>query len=270
MNSGFAAVHLPARFVSAGRAEPGQGWVHPRETLSVHALFVVRQGSFGMDVGGQRVELSAGKALFLPAGLEHCGFRTGRETPPVYYWAYFEDDSLSDRDRDWLTALSVDLREPVFNRMVSGFHQLISRYSIRKGRSEICDYLFSALLLEMQEEEHEPPRAAVADRMLEYIRLHCYEKMDWHDLSAALGYTEDYLSRVFHRHVDCPFRQYIHLLRMDRARNELLESEKTIQQIALDCGYLNAKFFTKVFLKCEGISPSAYRNRFGGRHRPGA
>lgn len=262
MSGIFSAVNLPARFVSAGRTVTGPGWIHPRRRLNTHLLIAVKQGRFGLAAEGRKYVLSAGQAFLLPSGLELCGFHAEREEPPVYYWACFEDDSLSGRDPGSQDALSADLPDQVFDRVISGFHYLISRSSAVKGHSELCDYLFSVILLEMQQEETEKPRAAVVDRMMEYIRLHCFEKLDWHDLSLALGYTEDYLSRQFHHQMNCSFRQYIHLLRMDRARRELLSSEKPVQQIAEECGYSNAKFFSTVFMKYEGLSPSAYRNRF--------
>ena len=262
MDGEFAAVSLPARFVSAGQTVAGPGWVHPERRLNTHLLIVVKQGRFGLAVEGEKYVLSAGRAFLLPAGLEHRGFHTEREQAPVYYWARFEDDSLSGRERGSLDALAADLPDLVFDRVVSAFHHLINRSSLVQGRSELCDYLFSVLLLEMRQEEPEKPHAAVVNRMMEYIRLHCFEKLDWHDLSLALGYTEDYLSRQFHNQMNCSFRQYVHLLRMDRARRELLSSEKPVQQIAAECGYGNAKFFSTVFMKYEGLSPTAYRNRF--------
>ena len=267
MDSGFSAVNLPARFVSAGRTVAGPGWVYPKRRLNTHELIVVKQGCFGMTVNGQNLILAAGQAILLPAGPEHCGFHAEQEQAPVYYWAHFEDESLSGRETDGLHTLPVSLPDPVFDRVISEFHHLMNRSSTVKGHSDLCDYLLSVILLEIQQDEPEKPHSAVVSRMLEYIRLHCFEKLDWHDLSLALGYTEDYLSRRFHDHMNCSFRQYIHLLRMDRARRELLSSEKSVQQIAAECGYSNAKFFSTVFMKCEGLSPSDYRNQFGRIHQ---
>ena len=270
MNSEFPAVNLPVRFISAGQVVSEPGWIHPKRLLNSHVLIVVKQGHFGMAVNGREYVLSAGQAFLMPAGLEHCGFRAEQEEAPVYYWAHFEDESLSGRDRDNLGALSACLSGPAFDRVVSAFHQLINRSSVVKGPSALCDTLLSVILLEIREEETENPQPAVVSRMLEYIRLHCFEKLDWNSLSLALGYTGDYLSRQFHSHMKCSFRQYIHLLRMDRACRELLSSEKPVQQIASECGYGNVKFFSTVFLKTEGLSPTAYRNRFSRIHQNNA
>ena len=99
MGGEFSSVHLPARFVSAGQTVISPGWVHPKRLLNSHVLIVVKQGRFGMAVNGREYVLSAGQAFLMPAGLEHCGFRAEQEEAPVYYWAHFEDESLSGRDR---------------------------------------------------------------------------------------------------------------------------------------------------------------------------
>ena len=267
MNGEFPAVNLPVRFISAGQVVSEPGWIHPKRLLNHHMVIVVKQGQFGLILGGRPCVLSAGQALLLPSGLEHCGFPVEQESAPVFCWACFEDDSLSGRDADSLGTLLFDLPAQVFDCVVSDFHHLINRSCVMKGRTELCDYLLSVILLEMRQDVAEEPHTAVVNRMLEYIRCHCFEKLNWHDLSLALGYTEDYLSRQFHEQMNCSFRQYIHLLRMDRARRELLCSEKSVQQIAAECGYANAKFFSAVFMKLEGLSPSVYRNRFSHVHQ---
>ncbi len=262
-------VRLPARFLSVGQCVAREGWIHPDRTLDSSVLIVVERGRFGIAVGGERFVPGPGQALLLPEGVRHAGFRVEGEGAPTYYWAHFEGGAGAD-SAVRLPAGPVALTELAFNRLATRFHQLINEGSVNRGRSLLCDYMLSTLLLELQREERETPRAAVANRMLEYVRLHCYEKLTLCDLSRALGYSEDYLSRLFHEQAACSFRQYIHRLRMQRATKELLGSVKTIQQIAEECGYNNAKFFSTAFMKCEGITPSAYRNMYGGLHQNNA
>ena len=120
---------------------------------------------------------------------------------------------------------------------------------------------FAALLLFLPSACAEEQRLAPAYPVPQYVQWLL-------DVARGeLGYTEDYLSRLFHENANCSFRQYLHRLRMDRAKRELLSGVKTIQQIAGECGYSNSKFFSTVFLKCEGLSPSEYRNLYGTQHQ---
>lgn len=263
-------LRLPVRFVSAGQFEATGHWLHPDRVLGTSVIIVVERGCFGICVGQRQYTVRAGQALLLPAGHRHLGVPVEGTEPPVYYWAHFESGGSLYGDALVFDALQLDLPEPALNRLVFGFHQLINENSMGMGRSQICDYMLSILLLELRQEAREAPRTAVASRMLEYIRLHCYEKLTLRDLAGALGYTEDYLSRLFHESAGCSFRQYIHRMRIQRAKRELLSGVKTIQQIAVECGYSNPKFFSTVFLKSEGMPPSTYRNLYSGQHQNNA
>ena len=261
------AVRLPAHFVSAGQFVAPEGWLHQERLLDSGVIIVVERGRFGIAVNQERHILCPGQALLLPAGQRHAGIDVDGATPPVYYWAHFEQESASQGSELTFDALQICLSDTAYNRLVSGFHQLISDNSAAGACPLICDYRLSILLLELQQAARQAPRTAMASRMLEYIRLHCYERLTLKDLAGALGYTEDYLSRLFHENTGCSFRQYIHQMRMQRAKKELLSSVKTIQQIAVECGYSNPKFFSTAFLKCEGLTPSRYRNMYGGLHQ---
>lgn len=266
MGNEMVTVRLPARFISAGQCVAQEGWTHPRRLLDSTVLIVVKAGRFGLRVNQDEYVLGARQAMLLPAGLPHCGFHPEGGEAPEYYWAHFENGGAAGGLLRF-DGLRLELMEGAFNRLVIGFHQLISESRGTRRRADICDYSLSILLMELQQGSREAPRNAVAARMLEYIRLHCFEKLTLNDLSHALGYTEDYLSRLFHEHVDCSFRQYLHELRMERAKRELLSGVKPITQIAAECGYSNPKFFSTAFMKCEGLSPSAYRNTYSGQHQ---
>jgi len=263
-------IRIPARFASAGQFVAKPGWTHPRRVLDTTVLIVVEYGRFGITVDDRVYILGANQALLLPAGLAHGGFHCEGEVAPGYYWVHFEDGQSPGGQALRLGAMPVNLTDIAFNRVANGFHQLLNENSLSSRDSLLCDYMLSLILLELQREDRQTQKTAVTNRMLEYIRLHCYEKLTLQDLSRALGYSEDYLSRLFHESARCSFRSYVHQLRMARAKRELLGSVKSIQQIAETCGYSNAKFFSTVFLKQEGVTPSAYRNLYGGLHQNNA
>lgn len=263
-------IRLPARFLSVGQCVAHEGWLHPARTLDSAVLIVVEQGRFGMTVGQRQFALEAKQAVLLPAGIAHAGVRVEGEEAPRYYWTHFREGADAGGNRIELGLMPICLSEMTYNRLASGFHQLISESSVAGENAVICDYMLSLLLLEAQRGDREAPRTAVANRMFEYIRLHCFDRLTLSDLSRELGYSEDYLSRLFHEYADCSYRQYIHRLRMSRAKKELLSGTKSIQQIAVECGYSNAKFFSTVFMKHEGVTPSDYRNMYGGIHQNNA
>ena len=59
---------------------------------------------------------------------------------------------------------------------------------------------------------------------------------------------------------------YITTIRINKARKLLSESNKTISDIAEECGFYDQSHFTKIFKRMRGITPGGYRRR--RRHTP--
>jgi len=56
-------------------------------------------------------------------------------------------------------------------------------------------------------------------------------------------------------------QEYIHLKIMDIAKNRILDSSKTVSDIAYELGFKYPQHFTRMFRKSIGVSPSEYRNK---------
>lgn len=58
--------------------------------------------------------------------------------------------------------------------------------------------------------------------------------------------------------------EYLTQVRLDHAQSMLINTQKTIRVIAQECGFPDQNYFSKVFLKSSGISPSSYRQQARG------
>ena len=249
MTSNTLSVSLPARFLSAGcGALPDSRQQSGPDADTV--LLVIREAG-----------PAAGQALLVPDGSPLPGSR-GSDEDGCRYWLQFRSNDNPDADRIRFSLLPIDLSEAAFNRLSYGSCQLLRESETLQGTSDLCDYMLSTILLTLRDNSLRVSRTAAAARMMEYIQRHCYEQLTLPDVARALSYSEDYLSRLLHEQVSCSFRRYIHYLRIQRAKQELLSGSRSICEIAEDCGYSNSKFFSTAFLKSEGITPSAYRNLY--------
>ena len=71
-----------------------------------------------------------------------------------------------------------------------------------------------------------------------------------------------YLSRSFKKQYGISLWTYLLQLRITEAKTQLRFTDKTIEQIALDCGFEELNYFSRTFRKIEGISPSEYRRKW--------
>ena len=66
-------------------------------------------------------------------------------------------------------------------------------------------------------------------------------------------------SHLFKSEMGLPFIEYLTKVRMQKARAILKNSEESIAQVALEVGYQDQSYFTKVFKKSEAMTPKSFR-----------
>ncbi|HUW65439.1 MAG TPA: response regulator [Spirochaetia bacterium] len=102
---------------------------------------------------------------------------------------------------------------------------------------------------------------AVIGQVKEYLRRHYREEITLARAAGSVHLNPAYLSRLFKQKSGQSFVAYLTLLRLENAKELLLSSDRTIDQIAADVGFRNNSYFTTVFRKREGITPSEFRSR---------
>ncbi|WP_421856468.1 GlxA family transcriptional regulator [Oricola sp.] len=81
------------------------------------------------------------------------------------------------------------------------------------------------------------------------------------DIAARLGISTRQLERIFERHVGCSPKRYFTDMRLAKARNLLVQTEASIVDIALACGFSSSSHFSRVYRAHNGITPVLQRTR---------
>ncbi|MNC58790.1 Arabinose operon regulatory protein [compost metagenome] len=81
------------------------------------------------------------------------------------------------------------------------------------------------------------------------------------EVAGRIHLNASYFSVLFKEQAGVPFSEYLSRLRIQRAKEMLLQSRLSIGEIGERVGYKTDKYFIKVFKSLEGVSPSRYRNQ---------
>lgn len=92
--------------------------------------------------------------------------------------------------------------------------------------------------------------------MIGFVKDNYHDKISISDLSKKLAYSESMLNRKFKKEVHITFNEYLNRYRINKAIELLKNSDYNITEISYMCGYSSAKYFSRVFKKYLGISPS--------------
>ncbi len=101
---------------------------------------------------------------------------------------------------------------------------------------------------------------ALMNKLITYINSHYNENITLDQLSDMCGLSTFYLSKVFKKHVDMNFSDYISFIRINVAKRLLKNPEMSMKEISSEVGYQDPNYFARVFKKIEKVTPTHYRN----------
>lgn len=108
-------------------------------------------------------------------------------------------------------------------------------------------------------------RNILRPRIAAWVKAKAYthEQFTLEELAARLYTNKTYLSTFIKDEYDMNFSGWVASLRIDEAKRIMLkEPEKRLQEVAFECGFSSLAYFSSVFSKSEGISPSAWQREF--------
>jgi len=110
----------------------------------------------------------------------------------------------------------------------------------------------------------EPVKLKKIDRLqcvLNFLETHWQETVTLRDAAKTAALHPQSLSRFFQQHLGVNFQEYLIQLRIGRAARLLLETERTVADIAFHCGFNNLANFNRHFQNAYEQTPSVYRRR---------
>lgn len=95
----------------------------------------------------------------------------------------------------------------------------------------------------------------------EYVEEHYYENLMLSDVAQKVGISAGYLSTLFQKQVAKGFVDYLNEVRIEHACTYLRQNYLKTYEIAYRVGFKDEKYFSRVFKKIRGQSPSEYRKQ---------
>ncbi len=97
---------------------------------------------------------------------------------------------------------------------------------------------------------------------LDNINEYVYKNIKINEVAISAGLSQVQFTRRFKNAFNITPQEYITLLKMQRARRLLIETDFNMRKIAECCGYQNEYYLSTVFAKKNGISPTEFRKKY--------
>lgn len=108
-----------------------------------------------------------------------------------------------------------------------------------------------------------PFQVKKSPEIISHVKAYIEENLDCEisrtEIAEAVHLHPDYLSHFFKEKTGLSISDYINEVRMEHAKTLLLTTEDPVSSIAFQSGYTNIAYFSKIFKRATGMTPTKYR-----------
>ncbi|MBQ0027711.1 MAG: AraC family transcriptional regulator [Lachnospiraceae bacterium] len=103
----------------------------------------------------------------------------------------------------------------------------------------------------------------VIKKAIDYIENNFSKDISLDEISQELNLSSYYFSKLFKEEKGEGFVEYLNSRRISEAKELMKNQEKSIKEISNECGYADPNYFSRIFKKYTGMTPTEYRDKCG-------
>lgn len=268
----FREKKLPLRILSAGTYKlysvPRLPTLRPRGRVDWQIIYIAAgKGHFILD--GKEVIVPAGSmVLFQPKQVQDY-FYYGKDKTQVWF-VHFTGREVRNILRHYEIPTDGYILHTGISREYEDLFRRMRDELVRCswGYEEMLTYLFRELLMTMHRRMTEnAPRVSgfiqdEIDRARAFFDEHYNEEISIEQYAVSRNMSTSWFNRSFRSAVGTSPMQYILDVRIRNAQTLLETTDYSVTSIAALVGYENPMYFSRLFRKAKGLSPSKYRKTF--------
>ncbi len=126
----------------------------------------------------------------------------------------------------------------------------------------LCAWLVSMLerIMDAIKSNQQYPSSVLLGAAIKYMQDNLHEELSRDDAANVACLSPSHFSRVVKQTFGQSFTELLARMRVEKARELLTCTEKSLIQVCLDCGFSDQSYFTKVFQRYTGHTPGEYRH----------
>jgi AraC-like DNA-binding protein len=283
----------PLQFLYSGIFTADSVWKHMERVIDSFEIIIGIRGNVYLQQDEDRFVLGEGDCLLLLPGHTHKGFAPSVKGTS-FFWSHFycnEDFTiLSEKDANeelilannnpYFTGFEDKIVIPAFfhpvnlERLSILFHQLLHVAESEYYTKQSMNYLLTSFAVELTEQTLSQTSGAKKhlvekenlSRIIEWINAHYTSSISLKTVAYEFSYTKEYLARYFKKQMGMSMQQYINKIKISKARELLIQSDRNIKELSSELGFSDDKYFLRLFKQYEKITPREYRRAYHRFH----
>lgn len=251
--------------LGAGYYKQAEGHRMERLEHDDHLLIYCLDGKGKIRVNQKNIAVNSGDLILLPRGTAH-QYASSLNVPWTIYWCHFEG-ALAD---DFIEHLQISKQKPVVHlglhsSLVSEFDALLearhSSYHLNafiNAANQLRQILTHIALIQPLVRSQDADSFNL-EKIHSLMQARIHEQLDIDTLATSVNLSKFHFIKKYKDVTGTtPINHFIQL-KIERACHLLDISSRTIAEVAFMVGYEDAYYFSRIFKKVMGISPTQYR-----------
>lgn len=250
-----------------GHLKAGGSHHTSRQNLQSFLFAVILDGKGVLNYEGQHYQLEAGQCFFIDCRTTH-SYQSDSQQPWELLWVHFNGCTTEEYYK-----LFLGQQQPVFQpvstvKFVSLLQELMRLNAETYADTEVLTSGLLANLLTMLltvnsiSEENDTALQSKLKTVLAHIDANFTSDIRLDELAQRFDISKYYLTREFKRAYGETIFQHIISLRINYAKRLLRFTDKSVEEIAMLCGFKDQSYFSKQFKKAENVTCLAFRRRW--------
>ena len=198
-----------------------------------------------------------GRILCVGPGLT----RYSKKKFTCYYIHILVDDELADL----LKGVPVSFFASHYNMVKNGFEEVISLadtenvFLLQSRLYELLHIILTNVRSNSQPKENIFSGNRTIQKAIRYIDENYPNDLTLKDIAEYVNFSPVYFHNLFKEYMGVTLHKYIEEIRLKKAKEYLLTSNFSLDEIGLRCGYKSHSYFAYCFKKAEGLTPTVFR-----------
>ena len=245
-------------------------FVQKPEGTDYAMLIYCTAGRGWCEVDGRRYDLCTNSYIILPPHVPYA-FGSSDDEPWTIYWLHFRGDQADfyvDRGREPMAIEPNDNsrlqhRFAMFDELYASFSMAYTLDFMIYSSACLQAFLASFVLLPQYRHINMVRRHddSFSNRVIHYMHENVHHNLRLGEIAEHFHYSQSHFSMLFHSETGISPITYFIRLKVQKACQYIELSDMKLSDIATVMGFDDAAYFTRIFTKVMGVTPSQYRSQ---------
>lgn len=246
-----------------------------KEEAIQYVLMYCVEGEGWYEIENQVQKVTANHVFVLPKAKSH-SYGSNSKNPWTIYWIHFDGEKaaffseglekplLVSPEKDSRLDERFKLFEEIYSTLKNGYSKNNLEFSITALFYFLGSLKYLSTYRTSNNSNQQPQQRDVADEAIHFMRENVRKRLTLKEIAGFVGFSPSHFSVIFQNKTGySPLNYFIHL-KIQEACHHLDFTDMKINQISLLVGFADPLYFSRLFTKTMGVSPSDYREKKKG------